>query len=146
MAEFRETGKISTVIDKFTRDLIQHLPAKNRNAELCTIFQFVRDEIRYVLDINGVERLCTAEQTLENANGDCDDKCILLGAMLENVGFKTRFHAVGFQRIGDFSHVITDVRMGGPNQWLTLDACVAGVPPGWRPPGVVTHLLEPNRG
>jgi transglutaminase-like putative cysteine protease len=138
MLQFIKAGSISPVIDEFTRTHFE-LP-RNRWLSLNEIFAFVRDDIRYVPDPQSVERVCGPEYTLQIGAGDCDDKVVLLNSMLENIGFKTRVHAVGFGPIGQFSHVISDVRWG--NGWLPLDPCVPNAGPGWRPPGVTCHRVK----
>src|SRR5438309_313372 len=46
---------------------------KDRWAEVCTLFNWVRGNIRYTRDILRVELLHTARRMLELQAGDCDD-------------------------------------------------------------------------
>lgn len=69
---------------------------------------FVRNEIAYRKDIAGVETLQTPSLTLRVGAGDCDDKCILFGALAESIGHLTRFIAVGKQP-GRFQHVAPQI-------------------------------------
>jgi len=91
---------------------------KDRIGEIRALNNFVRDHIRYVRDIYGVETLHTAEQVLKQASGDCDDKAILLAAMLESLGYPTRFLAVG-SRPGAFEHVIVETKPYG--NWIACE-------------------------
>jgi len=91
---------------------------KDYRGEACSILSFVRDHIRYVRDIHGVEVLQTPSVTLQIAAGDCDDKSILLAAMLASIGHRTQFIAVSFMP-GVFSHVWVRTNIGG--RWLDLE-------------------------
>ena len=53
---------------------------KDYEAELRCLHAFVRDHVRYVRDIEGVETLQTPIQTLNVLAGDCDDKSMLFCA------------------------------------------------------------------
>lgn len=68
---------------------------RQARASVALLQHWVRDNIAYVYDPPDVEWLQTPPQTLEVGCGDCDDKAILLSAMLESVGFQTQFLAVG---------------------------------------------------
>ena len=61
-------------------------PPKDRWAEVCALFHWVRNNVRYTRDIFRVELLHTARRMLELRAGDCDDMTILLGAMLVSTG------------------------------------------------------------
>jgi hypothetical protein len=120
---------------------------------------WVRDRIAYFYDPRDTELLQTPPQTLHIGTGDCDDKTILLLAMLQSIGYDTELLAVGGTGQGwdpagynpidpslppAFSHVLGAVRCGPLNGrlppfldgWLTLETIVAGVQPGYKPAGV----------
>lgn len=125
-----------------------------------TVLQnFVRDQIAYFYDPRTTELLQTPPQTLAIGTGDCDDKTILLLAMLESIGYETELLAVGGIGKGwdpspgnpvdpaqppPFSHVLGAVRYGPLtgrlppflDGWLTLETIVHGAQPGYKPPGV----------
>src|SRR5260370_17808778 len=87
-----------TPVRQLAVQLVSDLPGKDYGAEIQTLHAFVRDAIRYVKDIRNVETVQTPERTLANRAGDCDDKAILLAALLEAIGHHARFTAVGFRR------------------------------------------------
>jgi transglutaminase-like putative cysteine protease len=118
---------------------------------------WVRDHIVYVYDPRNTELLQTPPQTLSIGTGDCDDKTMLLLAMLESVGFTTELLAVGGTGAGwqsdcggstgappPYSHVLGAVRYGALtgrypkflDGWVTLETIVPGARPGYMPPGV----------
>jgi len=114
-----------------------HLLQRDRAGIISALHAFVRDNIRYVNDIRGVETLQAPERTLELRAGDCDDKSILLASLLEALGYKTRFHAVGF-RPGVLSHVFPEVWHG--KAWLPLETTENWEP--GRAPQAVSHMVQ----
>jgi hypothetical protein len=104
--------------------------------EVCVLHGFVRDGIRYMGDIHDVETLQTPQVTLQLEAGDCDDKCMLLGALLECCNHPTRFVAVGMGGRG-FSHVYAETYLKG--RWIALETC-RNVKVGWRPPNITTRM------
>jgi transglutaminase-like putative cysteine protease len=70
---------------------------KDRWAEVCALFNWVRNNIRYRRDIFRTELLHTARRMLELQAGDCDDMTILLGAMLISTGHPVRLALTGFR-------------------------------------------------
>lgn len=131
------TGKKSPVVRQLAVSLTKGLIQKDWNSEVNTLYKFVRDRIRYVRDINGVETLHTPEKILENAAGDCDDKSVLLASLLESLGYKTRLVAVGFRK-NSFSHVYPEVLHN--NSWVSLET-TEPVAMGWKPKNIVTSLI-----
>jgi transglutaminase-like putative cysteine protease len=118
---------------------------------------WVRDHIAYFYDPRETELVRTPPETLTRGVGDCDDKTVLLLAMLEAVGFTTQLLAVGGEGRGwdpdcvgvnggppAYSHVLGAVQFGPQNApaqraqqgWLTVETIVAGKGPGWKPPGI----------
>jgi transglutaminase-like putative cysteine protease len=118
--------------------LVAGLAPKDWIGELRALFNFVRDRIRYVKDVRGLETLQTPPATLEVGQGDCDDKSTLLAALLESIGHPTRFVAVGFVQPGRYSHVYVESRAG--SRWIALDATMPH-DAGWMPPGAVARLI-----
>lgn len=115
------------------------LRQKDEIGEAARLHAFVRDDIRYVKDTHGVELIHAAPTILEIGAGDCDDKAILLCALLGSIGYETRFIAVAFAP-EEFSHVWAQVFING--RWVDLET-TEPIPFGHRVP---THkavaLLE----
>lgn len=122
-------------------ELTAGLPPKDWLAEVRAVFAFVRDRIRYVRDVRGLETVQTPDATLDLEQGDCDDKSTLLSALLESIGHPTRFVAVGFTPSGQFSHVYVETRVG--MSWIALDATMP-YEAGWRPPGAKARMIVHN--
>ncbi len=133
------SGKKEPAIRRLALSLIGHLPSKDFYNEIATLYQYVRDTVRYVHDIHGVETLHSAVKVLEKSQGDCDDQCILLASLLESIGHPTRFVAIGFLP-GQFVHVYTETKYGV--QWVPLETTVAEATIGWKPPGVKSVMVR----
>jgi hypothetical protein len=105
--------------------------------ELGALFEFVRDQVRYRADPWDTERVQDPCQTLLLASGDCDDKCVLLAALVASLGYLPRF-VVQSQDRQFFDHVYLEVERSG--QWVALDPTADGqsglelASVGWRNP------------
>lgn len=110
-------------------ELVSQLPQKDFYGEIRVIHAFVRDRIRYVKDVNGVELLHTPEKLLEIGQGDCDDKSMLVAALLESIGHQTRFVAIS-NAPSKYCHVYVETKHG--NKWLSVET-TENVNVGWQP-------------
>lgn len=140
MSGFVREGKTNPKIRGMATQLTMPIGQRNFTAEAKAQFQFVRDNIRYLGDITDVETIQSPQVTLDNRAGDCDDKSTLLAALLESIGHKTRFVAVGF-RAGQIDHVYVETIIG--DKWIAADA-TEPVEFGWYPPGVVERIYWHN--
>jgi transglutaminase-like putative cysteine protease len=119
--------------------IIAQCPPKARMTELRTLFNFVRETIRYTLDTNEVEVIQTPQRTLELGTGDCDDMCILLAALIELCGHPAWFLALAFNGESDFAHVIVQTSTVDGGRAISLDP-TERYPMGWFPPGVTSTM------
>jgi transglutaminase-like putative cysteine protease len=119
--------------------LVRRNGQKDWPGEVRDIHAFVRDGIRYVKDVRGVETLQTPEKTLELGQGDCDDKSTLVAALLESIGHPTRFVAVGFN--GQFAHVLVETKIG--TKWVAVET-TEPVAVGWFPKNVTMVMRWHN--
>ena len=72
---------------------------------IVAIHNYVRDQVRYILDTVGQETLSHPEETLFNSKaGDCDDKVIAEIALLGAIGIKA-WPVVAGRAPGEYSHV-----------------------------------------
>lgn len=124
------------------RDLAKRITvrcrAKDYVCEARSLLHWVQREIKYQRDVLDAETLQTPDKTVADGSGDCDDKCILLAAMLLSIGHPARFVALAF-RPGDFSHVIVETPVGA--YWRGCET-TESVPLGWRPPNVTRHMVQ----
>lgn len=139
MAKLAKAGKTNIEIREKALELTRYLRPKDWGGQVHALFEFVRDQIRYTRDVFGVETVHTPEQILKTEQGDCDDKSILLAALLQSIGHPAQFVAVGFRQAGQFEHVFVQTKMG--QRWISLDA-TEPVRMGWEPPRIVTRMIE----
>jgi transglutaminase-like putative cysteine protease len=118
-------GSKSHRIREMAANLVMRHPTDQ--GKIGSIFHFVRDKMKYVRDPLHQELLGGADYHMETmagqgyARGDCDDHTIMLGAMLESVGYPTRIATARMKPgRGSFDHVYLEVhdRTG----WIPLDA------------------------
>ena len=117
MAKLVRQGRENPAVRAQALQLVKPLSQKDYLGEAKKIHAFVRDHVRYVRDPKGVEPLHTAEQMLLQRQGDCDDKTVLVAAMLETIGHPTRIVAVGFAQ--GYCHVFPEVQIKGT--WYTVE-------------------------
>ncbi len=130
MANFVKAYKVDPGVRLLAQQLTRNLKSYDTQGEIAALQQFVRDQIRYVQDVDGVETLQTPAYTLQVGSGDCDDKATLLGALLASIGFPVQLIAVGFDGV-NFSHVLAAAKLG--TRWIPLETIVPTVGPGWFP-------------
>jgi len=140
MSSIIRAGKKDTLIREKALSLIRYLQQKDHVNETAVIFEFVRDQIRYVRDIRGVETLHTADMVMDYGQGDCDDKSILLASLLESIGIPTRLVAVGFSN-RPLSHVFVEANLSG--KWIALET-TEPQPMGWSAPGITSTMILYN--
>lgn len=130
-------------IRELALDLVSNLPERDWFGQIHAVRNFVRSHIRYVRDPDDMETLQTPEKTLEYGQGDCDDQCILLAALLKSIGHPARFVALGFGG-GPFSHVLTETKVNSTGNdrvdWIAVETII-DKPPGWFPPGVTSKYI-----
>lgn len=86
--------------------------------QICAIFDYVREKIKYVSDPRGRDFWATANITLKIGAGDCDDKAILISSMIEAVGGTTRIYLTD-------THAFAAVYLG--NGTKAIEAAVKGI-------------------
>lgn len=119
--------------------IVKGVKQKDFRGEVEAVYEWVRDNIRFVRDIRGIETVAHPARTLELGQGDCDDISVLISALLESLSFQTRFLAVGF-RPGELSHVLTEVRLR--EWWVPLETTVDGAYIGWYPPRIRESMIQ----
>ena len=144
---FATVRKMRALVNQYKTDmnirgcalhLLYLIPQKFDCAECESIFDFVRDNIRYTKDVLNIETLSTPVVTLQTRQGDCDDKSTLLAALLESAGYQTRFVVASYVS-GDFEHVYVQVCCDG--EWITCDT-TENYPFGWEPPAPIRLSIE----
>lgn len=134
--------KTDAGIHELARRLVGGLPPQNSAAAgplyVKRLQHFVRDNVQYVYDVDGVETLQTPPYTLQVGTGDCDDKATLLNTMLASIGYPTLFIAVSTVPTKEFTHVLAGVKLG--TREIPLETILPGKEPGWFP-GNTTRVM-----
>jgi transglutaminase-like putative cysteine protease len=130
MADVVRQASTENQIRALAVSLSQTFPNKAFFAEVAACFQYVRDNIRYIQNPIGFQRLEYPTDLLQTGSGACADMCTLLAAMLHSIGHPTRFCAVGYIQPGQCEHVYLETKIG--SQWFGLDP-TEPVEVGWVP-------------
>jgi hypothetical protein len=136
MRQLVEQYKTDPEIRGTALSLVAMCREKDPVGEIEAIFYFVRDCIRYVMDVYAVETVHTPDQVLKIRQGDCDDKSVLLAALLESIGYETAFKVTGYHG-PDYEHVYVFVR--GYGLAAHLDA-TEPEPAGWEAPNPTVEM------
>jgi transglutaminase-like putative cysteine protease len=119
MRELAMAGSFQDRIRNLAVKLTNNLDQKDFRGEACACLAFVRDRIRYVRDIRDVETVHFPTTLLDAGAGDCDDKSILLAALLNSIGHRVRFIAIAFEP-DEYCHVWVQDYIDGLG-WLDLE-------------------------
>lgn len=114
-------------------------PERDGLARPEALFEWVRDNVRYVNDVLGVETLSTPDRTLQALVGDCDDQATLFATLCEAVGYPTRFVVASYNDPQNFEHVYSQVCVDGA--WIDADT-TERVPLGWAAPLPILQYFE----
>ena len=119
----------SRVVKQKAISIIKNVRPDDEYSQIDRIFQWVKDNVKYVRDISGVEELTAPQQILISLNkgiidfsSDCDDMAMLLSALLRSVGFKTRLEIVALKSDKEYDHARVSVFYNKRKMWLPLEA------------------------
>lgn len=120
MSKIVKRYKRSIPLRELALHVIQDLPGrKNFGGQAERLQNYVRNNIQYVKDINGIETIQMPDRTLKNRAGDCDDQAVLLATLLETIGHPTRFVAIKLNIFGPYVHVFVETKV--KNMWLAAE-------------------------
>jgi transglutaminase-like putative cysteine protease len=141
MAALVRQYRISQHVRDLALRIVARLPEKRYLDELEAMRQWVQSHVRYTRDVHGVETIHTPDAVIELRQGDCDDQATLLATLLESVGMRTRFVAVG-PTSSNFAHVFAEAYIQGYG-WVPAET-TEPVPLGWRPQ-MAAEMIEEVR-
>lgn len=131
-------GKRDPIIRQLVSEILRGVAEKDYENELDAIFSWVRKNIRYTRDPHNVELFQRPSRILEMGIADCDDLSIIIGAMVQSIGYPLRLRVIGVQS-ADPEHIypLVGVPPSENNlesiQWVAMDASVSQ-PIGWQLP------------
>lgn len=110
MREQALKGKKDLEIRRLVEKICEEVAEGDYAGELLAIYYWVKQNIRYMRDIDGVEFLKSPNQLIKTRSGDCDDIATLLAAMFMAAGNPVHFTIVAFNGgMPVFSHVYVEV-------------------------------------
>jgi len=115
-------GRRNIALRRLVEKICANLAEGDYTGEVLAINNFVKQRVRYMRDIDGIELVKTPEETLRSGSGDCDDIATLLATLLTLAGNPVNFVIAAFQVVGGtpaFSHVFVEVTT--PHGPITLD-------------------------
>lgn len=132
MEDMVKKGRADETIIFLASQVLRKVDPKDYFGQVSALHEWVKKNIHYVRDPNGVELLRSPFWTLYYKAGDCDDQAVLLSSLAQAVGFKTKFKAIkGDSRFPDeFSHVYSQVLIPEKG-WVTSDTIVPHAKLGW---------------
>ncbi|HYC63299.1 MAG TPA: transglutaminase-like domain-containing protein [Reyranellaceae bacterium] len=113
----RQSAKLP-LIRSLAIQITNGLPNKSYTAEVQAVQQWVRRNVRYVRDVEGVETLTLPQYTIAQRAGDCDDHSMLVAALLLAIGHRCRYVAVG-RTLETLQHVFTETLVG--RDWVAVE-------------------------
>jgi hypothetical protein len=113
------------------RDGEWNVAERDYEGEVDAIYWWVRKNVRYTRDIHEVELFQRPRRTVETKLADCDDMSILIGSILQSVGYPVILRVIGlggntYQNIYPCAGIPPDE----PEKFKPLDAS-RGHGPGW---------------
>jgi len=117
---------------------------KEYKCEAKALFMWVRDKIKWIRDVKGMETLQYPYRTIEFGGGDCDDLSILLATLAIEIGMPVRFKAIAAMphRKSQFSHVYVMMNPNGDGEtWIAADPTVKTAAFGWESPVIYRTML-----
>lgn len=117
-----DEGKQDPQIRQLAAQILTNVPAGDEWAEVESIFNWVRNNIRYTQDVENFDTYQRARRTLELSIGDCDDMTILIAALLGSVGYTVQLKVTS-QDGTNWTHIYPIVQLKS-GQSLPLDATI----------------------
>jgi len=117
MKKMREFYKKDPIIRTFVLKKLVRYKRINALEDIETVYHILKERLRYVSDIHGIETVQSPRYTWNVRAGDCDDFALIGAVFLETVGIPTKFKIVG--KGNEFSHIYTLAQYRG--NWYPFD-------------------------
>lgn len=123
----RDIVKEILAIDKlsqiYTRQFAKHLKGKTLRGTCFNIWEFVKYQIEYVLDPEGIQFTKTPGKTWKDRFADCKAYSIFISSCLKNLGINHAYRFVSYSNISKFTHVYIVVK---EPQRIVIDSVMPG--------------------
>ena len=133
--EFIDEGKREPVIRQLVGKIVSGIDEKDYEGELTAIFNWVKSNIRYTRDPHNVELFQKAKRILELGLADCDCLSILIGSMVQSIGYPVKLRVIGVSS-KEAEHIyplagVPPTESDTTLEWVAMDASV-DQPIGWQ--------------
>ncbi len=142
MSKLVKEYKVNQQIRELAVLIVKNEKQMNWRGEVEAIHNWVKNNIRYVRDVENVETLQTPVKTLELMAGDCDDQTTLFCALMAAIGHPTRMVAISERAAGNFSHVFPQAKIA--NYWVSAECIFPNYKLGQLPPNIVRKYIKNN--
>lgn len=113
-------GSLTQTIRSKASDIIRNADEFDFFGEMSEIYNYVIENFRYTRDPYIAELILSAENILNNREGDCDDFVVILGALLTSVGIPIRLVLLSQNYDNDFQHIYLQAKI--QDKWIDMDA------------------------
>lgn len=117
------------IVKTKAKEIIANISPTDELGQIRAIFNWVRNNVKYVRDYQGIEELTSPDIIINDINNkrntyssDCDDMAMLLCALLRSVGFRTRIEVIALKNDKAYDHARCAVFSQTLNRWLPLEA------------------------
>ncbi len=133
MRQLVNDAKKDPVVNRAAVEVLRNTPQFNPAADAQAIFDFVKNNFRFVNDPIGTQALRPVRETLNLRAGNCANFSMLVAALGETVGYRSRFVTVAADPAdpSQFSHIYPELEING--EWLAVDAARPGAALGRKP-------------
>lgn len=139
MVRLTRNYRTDPAIRQLAESILSAIPARNYWAEVQGVRDWVANNIRYTMDIDGVETIKTPLELLRARFGDCDDMSLLAGVLLQSIGHPVRYVATGPDSPDNFEHVYVETKIGP--RWVSVET-TEDVSLGWQPPDHLARMVR----
>ena len=125
-------------IRRLAEQIVAAVPGKSWYGEAEAVQNWVRNNVRYTMDVADVETIKTPVALLFDRFGDCDDMALLAGTLLSSIGHPVRFVATGSNGT-DYDHVYLETKIG--SKWVGVET-TESVTLGWKPVSTILPMIR----
>ena len=140
MMEFALQDAKHPYIISLTRDITHNIQEGDKFAEVEALFNWFKNNIRYINDVYKVETLIEPVDVLTIfKSGDCDDLTMTFASMLLSIGLPVQFVIIKTNPNEGWKHVYLRTKVKG--QWIPIDLSKRDGYIGWEYPNPIDKRI-----
>lgn len=126
MAEIITEARGMVVFRNIIAPLINGTVNGGPDIELQAIYDYVKEKIRFVRDPRGIDYIYDPVATLQRGIGDCDDHVVVLGSLVQAIGYPIKIRAISLDgRHYTHVYVLAGVMDADGGMWIPMDTVFA---------------------